>query len=349
MRWIMTIFCLVLAYFLFWPLDTDPQAWKPRPDPGLGGVFSPTGGLRAEQLLGDMLAPEGLALDPEGRVCTGAADGSVHRLDALESTLLARLPGRPLGLCFGPEGSLYVCLGDKGLWVVPPGSEPRQLCAEADGLPVRFANACAMGPQGRIWFTDSSRLPPERILDAFLEQSPHGRIISCDPRTGESRTEVDGLFFANGLAFCPAGDSLLICETDRYRVLRRWISGPNQGRTDIFIDNLPGYPDNLSRTADGFWLALVSRRDQLLDETLLPRPWLRRMVLRLPHALLPGPEPESVVMRLDGQGRVMACLSGSPESYGGVTSVLEHDGRLYLGSRMERGVGVLTVNREQSP
>lgn len=42
------------------------------------------------------------------------------------------------------------------------------------------------------------------------------------------------------------------------RVLRKWLKGPRQGETDVFIDALPGFPDGISRSADGnFWLCIV--------------------------------------------------------------------------------------------
>lgn len=49
---------------------------------------------------------------------------------------------------------------------------------------------------------------------------------------------------------------LVIC---RYRCLRYWLEGASQGLTEIFIDNLPGLPDNIhlhgaSRT---FWIGIV--------------------------------------------------------------------------------------------
>lgn len=51
-------------------------------------------------------------------------------------------------------------------------------------------------------------------------------------------------------------NELVIC---RYRCLRYWLEGASQGLTEIFIDNLPGLPDNIhlhgaSRT---FWIGIV--------------------------------------------------------------------------------------------
>jgi sugar lactone lactonase YvrE len=40
--------------------------------------------------------------------------------------------------------------------------------------------------------------------------------------------------------------------------VRHWLNGINKGKTDIFIENLPGGPDNINLAPDGsFWIALV--------------------------------------------------------------------------------------------
>jgi len=40
--------------------------------------------------------------------------------------------------------------------------------------------------------------------------------------------------------------------------VRHWLKGINKGKTNIFIENLPGGPDNINLAPDGsFWIALV--------------------------------------------------------------------------------------------
>ncbi len=95
---------------------------------------------------------------------------------------------------------------------------------------------------------------------------------------------LEGLSFANGVAMSPDQTFVLVCETWRYRIHRYWLVGPKKGQSDIFIDNLPGFPDNITSSGKGtFWLALVfgpETRQQL--DTLLSKPFLRKVILRLP-------------------------------------------------------------------
>jgi len=106
-----------------------------------------------------------------------------------------------------------------------------------------------------------------------------------EPRTKATRVLLSNLHFANGVAVSPDQSFVLVVETGAYRVHRLWLDGPRRGESEIFIDNLPGFPDGISSNGkDKFWLALVSPRDKTLD-LLLPHPFLRKIVLRLPTFL----------------------------------------------------------------
>jgi hypothetical protein len=118
-----------------------------------------------------------------------------------------------------------------------------------------------------------------------------------------------------------------------YRIRRVWIKEPKMGQNDIFIDNLPGFPDGISSNhRDRFWLALVTPRQALFDR-MLPYPSVRKVVARLPKFLQPAPQRYSFVLGLDPQGRVVENLqNGSPDCYAQIANVVEHNGALYLGS-----------------
>ena len=133
---------------------------------------------------------------------------------------------------------------------------------------------------------------------------------------------------------------VLVVETGKYRIHRYWLAGPRQGQSDIFIDNLPGFPDGISSNRrDKFWLALVTPRDKTLD-TLLPYPSLRKVILRLPKFLQPAPKRYSFVLGLDANGSVTANLqNGSPDCYAQIANAVEHNGFLYFGSIGESTIG----------
>ena len=107
------------------------------------------------------------------------------------------------------------------------------------------------------------------------------------------------------MALSPDQSFVLVNETGKYRIHRVWLNGTNAGKSEIFIDNLPGFPDGISSNGkDKFWLALVTPRDATLDK-LLPHPFLRKVVWRLPPFLRPAPKRYSFVLGLDTNGRVV--------------------------------------------
>ena len=105
------------------------------------------------------------------------------------------------------------------------------------------------------------------------------------------------------------------------------------GQSDIFIDNLPGFPDGISSNGrDRFWLALVAPRQAVFDR-MLPYPFLRKMVVRMPKFFQPAAQRYSFVLGLDSEGRVIENLqNGSPDCYSEIANVVEHNGALYFGS-----------------
>jgi len=132
----------------------------------------------------------------------------------------------------------------------------------------------------------------------------------------------------------------LVAETAEYRIRRVWLKEPKMGQNDIFIDNLPGFPDGISSNGrDRFWLALVTPRQAVFDR-MLPYPFMRKMAARLPKFMQPAPKRYSFVLGLDPQGRVIENLqNGSSDCYAEIANVVEHNGALYFGSIGEDTIG----------
>jgi len=340
----------LLVYLLFWPVPITPRAWAPSPTPALDGHYAQNSKLAGTErlYLGDGFAPEDVALDSNGRIYAGFEDGRIMRLepDGSGPGAFVNTQGRPLGLVFDSTGNLIVADAIKGLLKVTPDGQINTLAIAADGLPFGCTNDLDIATDGTIYFTDaSSKFPLTNYKADILEHQPNGRLLAFDPKTQTTRTILPELHFANGVAVSPDQSFLLVCETGRYRLWRVWLSGDRQGQAEVFIDNLPGFPDGLSANGkDKFWLALVTPRDRLLDK-LLPYPFLRRVVMRLPKFLQPAPKRYGFVLGLDGEGRVVENFQdGSPDCYAQIANVVEHDGKLYFGS-----IGESTIGRFRIP
>jgi hypothetical protein len=202
-------------------------------------------------------------------------------------------------------------------------------------------NDLDIAADGTIYFTEaSSKFPMSAFTSDILEHQPNGRLLAFDPKTGNVRVVLEGIHFANGVAVSPDQSFVLVNETGMYRVRRVWLTGDKQGQADDFIDNLPGFPDGISSNGRGkFWLALVTPRDAVFDK-VLPYPFLRKVIYRLPKFLQPAPKRYSFVLGLDRDGRVVDNLqNGSPDCFAEIANVVESNGNLFFGSIGENTVG----------
>lgn len=340
---------LLLIYLLFWPVHIDPAAWTPPEAPALKGVYEPNTRLASVKRLGSGagVGPEDVAVDGQGRIYGGTADGRILRFqaDGSQPEVFAYTEGRPLGLHFDAAGNLVVADAYKGLLSIASDGSITVLSTEQGGVPFRLTNDVDIAADGTIYFSDTSfKFTDAETTVDLMEHRPNGRLLAYDPSTKTTRLVLDKLYFANGVAVSPDQFFVLVVETGKYRVRRYWLTGPRQGESEIFIDNLPGFPDGISCNGeDIFWLALVSPRKPDVDAIMLPRPFLRKIIMRLPEALLPAAENYGFVLGLDMDGRVVHNLQDPSASYAQITSVQEHEGMLYLGSIVEDAIGRLPV------
>jgi sugar lactone lactonase YvrE len=295
-----------------------------------------------------MDGPEDVAVDGEGRIYGGTQDGRILRVlrnGAVE--VFAETGGRPLGLHFDADGHLIVADAWRGLLSISPAGKVAVLTTEAGGLPFGFTDDLDISRDGTIYFSDaSSKFGQDEYLLDLLEMRPHGRLLAYTPASGETRTLLDGLYFANGVALSSGEDFLLVNETWAYRIQRYWLKGPRAGTAEIFVENLPGFPDGVSGNRAGrFWVALPTPRLPAVDRAH-PRPWMKRLIARLPDFLKPRPVEYGFVLALDEDGRVLASYHDTDGRHlKEITSAEEHDGMLYLGTLHNDRIGRLDLGR----
>ena len=335
----------VVMYLLTFPVRIAPAAWTPPPAPALTGQYAQNTRLSTIQKLplGDGHKPEDVALDADGKIYAGLEDGRIMVLqpDGTQPHVFANTYGRPLGLIFDREGNLIVADAIKGLLSVNRAGEVTVLAEEADGVKFGCLNDLDIGADGTIYFTEASnKFPMSQFTSDLLEHQPNGRLLALDPQSRRPRTLLRNIHFANGVAVSPDQTFVLVVETGEYRIRRVWLKEPKMGQNDVFIDNLPGFPDGISSNGhDRFWVALVTPRQAAFDR-MLPHPFMRKMVARLPKFMQPAPKRYSFVLGLDPQGRVVENLqNGSPDCFAEIANVVEHNGTLYFGSIGEDTVG----------
>ncbi|KAG0694579.1 Adipocyte plasma membrane-associated protein [Chionoecetes opilio] len=197
--------------------------------------------------------------------------------------------GRPLGLRFGPDGRLLVADAYLGLFSVDVDTGEKEalfdITEEIDGAVARLADDLDVDKHGNIYWSDASTV--SSLCGSLVEvlSDPSGRILKFNPKTGANTVLARNIHFANGVQLSPDQDFLLYSETFKFRVHRLWLKGPRAGKTDIFVDQLPGYPDNIrAREGDGYYISLVSiasERNRQVSSALGNLPLVRKLLLRL--------------------------------------------------------------------
>lgn len=338
---------IAVGAFVLWPSPIDARAWNP-PLSRQGGPFSPNEELRDARLLPlpGGRGPESVGVLPDGAVVTARRDGGIVRLADGRARVIADTRGHPLGLALVPDGRLWVADAERGLLRVDLETGDVVIVAtEAEGVPFRFTDGVTVASDGTVFFTDaSSRHGAHEFTFDVMSARPAGRLLKLTPATGDIEVLLRDLYFANGVALSADESFLLVSETGRYRVTRLWLRGARAGEREVFVDALPGFPDNVTRSPRGtFWLALYSVRKPLLDR-LHPWPRLKELLAKIPDALRPGPIRSGYVLELDEDGRVLRTLQDPDgQRLFGTTSALEHDGELYVGSLVAEHIGVLPL------
>ena len=303
-----------LGYLLAWPVPIDPVAWEAPEAPAAEGVYAPNDALAGVTVLpvpdGDH-GPEDLHVLGD-HVYGGTDAGWIVRwpVSGGPPEPVVDTGGRPLGLHVDPHGRLIIADAFKGLLRLEPNGSLTTLCDHAhDGSKLVFTDDVDIASDGTIWFTDASTRHDQHVWKRdILESRPNGRLLRWRPDNPHCEVVLDELYFANGVALSESGEFVLINETTRYRVTRMWLAGDKEGQTEILIDNLPGFPDGISRGEDGiFWIALGSTRNATVDG-LAGQPFLRKVVQRLPDALKPAPVRHPYIVGVDATGRVVRTL-----------------------------------------
>lgn len=367
----------LLAYLAFWPVPIAPQAWAPPADAGHSGAHAANmrlAGLQTWPLAAGQHGPEHILATPEA-LYTGLDNGDVLKLslDGRQREVVVNTGGRPLGLDRDAEGRLLVADAMRGLLRVTGSGPAARIETLLDRVPhpgpddpVRYADAVKVDARGTVWLTDASRRFGARavgstfeasVLD-ILEHSCTGRLIAFDPQLGVARVALQRLCFPNGLAFSRDGRSLFLSETGTYRILKvdlaklslvRTGAGDNgvptlddalrQQAATVLIDNLPGFPDNLTAGEGGrIWVGLTKPRSPVIDAGG-PHPFIRALTLRLPRSMWPVPRPYGHVIAFDEQGRIVDDLQDPQGGYPETTAATEAGGRLFVQSLHAGGIG----------
>ncbi|KAI3668935.1 hypothetical protein L6452_40152 [Arctium lappa] len=210
---------------------------------------------------GELVGAEDIVYEPKsGLVYTGCHDGWIKRVKLADSVVenWVHTGGRPLGIAIDESGDVFVADAYKGLLKVSINGKLELLTHEAEGIKFGLPDGVVVAKNGMVYFTDATyKYSFREALNDLLEGRPHGRLLSYDTSTKQTKVLARDLYFANGVELSPDQDFVIFCETFMRRCSRYYLQGEKRGSTDVFANNLPGLPDNVRYDGDGhYWMAL---------------------------------------------------------------------------------------------
>jgi sugar lactone lactonase YvrE len=323
-----------------------PLAWQPPIKPSFEGVTSLNDELATVDKidLGGWVGAEDIIFDKDGNLYCGVhkakndfSNGKILKIDPSGKIEIFYDAGAWVaGLHFDNQNNLIALSHKQGLISISPQKKVTIL-ANRDDKDRLFLipNGLDIDSRQNMYFTNTSSESPYTIKygrKLILEMKPSGGLYQYNPLTKEVKTLIDGTYFGNGVVVSKNESFLLMVETTKYRILKYWLKGQNAGKSEVFIDNLHGFPNGISVREDGtFWLGFTTKRNDALDK-IHPKSGMKKFVYGLPKWMQPKEDKFGMVMHLSENGTILNTFfdpTGIAMSEAG--SVKEHNGFLYMG------------------
>jgi sugar lactone lactonase YvrE len=340
------VLLMSIGVLLFQACSLKPLSWTPQEKPELIEGTAENELLKSATHLsiGNWYGPEDIAIGKDGSIYCGVhvsknnfKDGRILRLDTNGVvSVFCNTGAWVTGLHFDANENLIACDQKQGLISVDKEGRITVLVNKDEkNQPILLPNDIDIARDGIIYFSStSSKLSFSRkhARKILMEVRPDGGLYSYNPVTKTVKTLIDSSFFGNGVAVSQDNDFVLMVDLTKYRIVRYWLKGDNKGKTDIFMDNLPGLPNGISRRKDGtFWLGYTTRRSDLLDK-IQSKKTLKTFIYTIPLWLQPRQEPFGMIMNISEKGKILkSYYDTTGKIVSEASSIEEHNGYLYLG------------------
>ena len=342
---------LIITSFAFGAIfingcSLQPQAWQPPTKPKFKDRLTLNNKLQNIQKidLNGWYGPEDIIKDTQGNLYCGVHKGAQ---DFSDGKILKISPNGQIdafyeagawvaGIHFDTNGNLIALVHAKGLVKIAPNGKATLLAQQDENnRKFLFPNGMDIAANGKIYFSITAHQASYDIRfgrKLILEIKPKGGLYEYNPENQQVKTLINGTYFGNGVVVSKNQEYLLIVETTKYRVLKYWLNGEKEGQTEVFMDNLPGFPNGISIREDGsYWLGFTTLRNDALDN-IHPKKGLKKFVYGLPAFLQPKQEKFGMVLNISEKGEILQALfdpKGNQVPEAG--AVKEFDGKLFIG------------------
>jgi len=359
---ILAIFCIVVLYACLYPVSYPPVAYSVNLSNGYTGDFTRNEALAniTEFSISPYSGPETI-LYHDGYLYASVKGGVILKMlpDGKEISEVVNTSGCILGFDFDHDGNLiFVDTSYDGVGgallktnLTAEKAPIELLTSSVEGKPLTFPDSVVIASDGKIYFSDASIISPmedgnDSVItsnrDAFRHTST-GKVLVYNPADKSTSVVISGLAFANGMVLDESGTHLFVAETQENRIWMIDADGRNLIKGDIgakvFLDNLPGFPDNVAWGKKKIWVGLVAPRSDSPD-SLAGYPFIRAVIIRfyengVVENIIKNSQ-YSHVFAFDEQGTIIENLQSTTTPYRKITGVCETDSALYLHSINDR-------------
>jgi hypothetical protein len=322
--------------------------------PPLDGALRPNHRLDDAPLRIACAQPDCLAVS-EGRIVVSSGR-HLQRIEHNRIVPYASLDADIASLAAAPDGGIIAGLADGRMLVLGGQFDGRSLLLPEGA---RCLTAMALTGDALLVCNGSATHTPAEWRQDLMERNATGSVWRVDLSGGRAERIVAGLAYPSGVI--AAGEDFVVSESWKHRLLRYRATG--NGRDEILGD-LPGYPGRLSSASDGgYWLSVFAPRSQLVEFVLHEPGFRKRMMAEVEPDYWISPTLRAGRSHYDvlqGGGvkhlgilkpwsptrsfGMLAHLDGDfqpDDSYQsradgrthGVTSALEHGGKVYAASK----------------
>ncbi|MGB6118485.1 MAG: hypothetical protein WBF87_09705 [Mesorhizobium sp.] len=328
--------------------------------PPMDGALRPNRAVEDGELLASAAAPDNLALVGDRILfSTGATVielGKGRRKDKALETFDSDVTA----LACSGDGALAVGLAGGGLRIVGGAHDGKQI-ETVDGRRLNCVTALAFASANELLVANGSATrPADEWKHDLMERNVSGSVWSVDLASGKATLLADRLAWPYGIALTPEGD-IAVSESWAHRVILLPKAG---GAAKTVLADLPGYPARLSpSSSSGMWLSVFAPRGQLTEFILRETEFRRRMMADIAPDYWAAPSLKASSTFLEplqgGAQKHLGMLKpwAPTRSYGlvvhidakfhptlsfhsradgtrhGITSAMEHDGRLIVASK----------------
>jgi sugar lactone lactonase YvrE len=356
------ILAVVLGYLSFYKI---PKEWEKlkfeavelKTPPPLTGVLASSDDLENAEILfkDDMIGPESIIIEGDTIYASAVnelvkiVNGKIVKKIFISTTKDCLMKpqsscGRPLGIRRLNKDWFIYADAVKGLAMVNFETGEFKILVHAgkkyDGRWVSFVDDVDVIDEDNVVFTDASWLyDTTNLAPAFFGGLSTGRVYKYNIKTDTLTLLIDDMYFSNGIQIMPDKQSFIVSETLTARIYRHYFTGPKKGTTEIFMDNLPGHPDNIRLSSDKktIWIALavprIAGKYESFD-SMLKYPTVRKIMHNyMPHQLLSwvfeyfnDPNVYGMAIQADLEGNIRRSFH-SPKGKVNNISQLTDDGK----------------------